>query len=210
MRSISHDKERLDAVWRDLDLVPPPALFEALRARYAEPHRAYHTAQHIDECLAQFDRARDRCQRPAEVELAIWFHDAIYDTREGGNEERSAEWAVRELDAAGASRTVSDSVQSLILATRHDAVPTGHDAQLLIDIDLSILGASRDRFLEYETQIRSEYAWVPDEVFRHERAKLLRRFLSRPSIYATDLFRDMLEENARRNLAFSLERLASG
>ena len=199
--------ERFERVWRELDLVPPATLFDRLRAHYAEPHRAYHTARHIDECLAQLDLVRGLCERPAEVELALWFHDAIYDTQAGDSELRSAEWAVAELRAAGASPAVSDSVRALILVTRHDAVPSGDDAQLLTDIDLAILGATRERFLEYEDQVRSEYAWVPGDIFRRERAKLLRRFLARPSIYTTRFFREMLEENARRNLAFSLERL---
>jgi predicted metal-dependent HD superfamily phosphohydrolase len=201
-------RERWDTVWRDLDLIPPPSLFDTLRAHYAEPHRAYHTAQHITECLTHLDLARAQCERPAEVELALWFHDAIYETRAHDSELRSADWAVRELSAAGASPSVSDSVRSLILVTRHDAVPAGNDARLVVDIDLSILGASRDRFLEYETQVRSEYSWVPEDVFRRERAKILERFLARPSIYATGFFRALLEENARQNLAFSIQRLA--
>jgi predicted metal-dependent HD superfamily phosphohydrolase len=200
--------ERLASVWGKLGLAWRPSLFDVLRERYAEPHRAYHTARHIDECLAHLDRIGDECGQPAEVEVALWFHDAIYDTRAHDNEQRSAEWAAGELAAAGAAPAVSDSVRSLVLATRHDGVPASSDARYLVDIDLSILGASRDRFLEYETQIRTEYAWVPDAVFRHERAKLLRRFLSQPPIYKTALFRELLEENAQSNLAFSLELLA--
>ena len=200
---------RFAGLWRDLALATPPDLFEAIRARYAEPHRAYHTTRHIEECLAHLDKTRDRCRQPPLVELALWFHDAIYDTSKSDNEMRSAEWAVRELAAAGASPAICGTVRELILVTRHDAIPTSDDAQLVVDIDLSILGAPRDRFLEYEEQVRSEYAWVPLEVFRRERAKILRAFLSRPSIYTTPFFRSILEEPARENLAFSIERLTS-
>lgn len=202
------EPHRFEGVWRDLGLTPSPQLFTTLAERYAEPHRAYHTAQHIDECLAYVDLARTECERPAEIELALWFHDAIYDTRASDNERRSADWCTRELASAGAPATVAASVHALIMATRHDAVPAGHDEQLLTDIDLSILGASRERFDEYETQVRIEYEWVPAAVFRTERAKVLRHFLSRPAIYATPFFRDRLEANARRNLTASLEQLA--
>ena len=194
-------RDRFTSLWQSIGLAMPDGLFDALRQRYAEPHRAYHTAQHIDECLEQLDLARASCERPAEVELALWFHDAIYDTTSHDNELRSAEWAAKELTALP---EVAESVHALILLTRHDAVATTPDGRLLVDIDLSILGAPRERFLEYESQVRREYAWVPEEVFRRERAKILRRFLERPSIYATELFRERLESRARENLAASL------
>lgn len=186
---------------------PASDVFAALRDRYAEPHRAYHTARHIDECLMHLDLVREQCQRPAEIEIALWFHDAIYDPQATDNERRSAEWATRELESAGAAQNLSASIESLILITQHNAIPVAHDEQLLVDIDLSILGASRERFFEYEDQIRFEYSWVPDPIFRRERAKVLQHFLSRPSIYSTGSFREKLEVDARRNLAESIGRL---
>ena len=197
-------RERFETVWLELGLVAPADLFDALRARYAEPHRAYHTAQHIEECLASLDLVRAQCDSAPAVELALWFHDAIYDTREPDNEQRSADWAAQQLEAAGAPQVVIATVRELILTTRHAAIPAGGDAQTLTDIDLAILGASSERFLEYEAQVRREYSWVPDLVFRRERARLLRAFVSRASIYATPFFRETLEAAARRNLAASI------
>ena len=139
------------------------------------------------------------------VEVALWFHDAVCDTRSHRNELLSAEWAELELDT---NHSVAAQVRELILATKHDAIPSTPDAQLLADIDLSILGAPRERFLEYETQVRQEYEWVPDEVFRRERVKILQRFLDRPSIYSTAFFRERLEDAARENVADSICRLS--
>ncbi len=202
--------ERLASAWLDLGLATvADDLFEALRSSYAEPHRAYHTAQHIDDCLRHLDMIRARCERPAEIEIALWFHDAIYDPMSGDNELRSADWAARELERSFATEDTIASIRSLILITRHDAVSTAPAEQVLSDIDLSILGAEPERFAEYEAQVRKEYAWVPDAVFRHERARLLRRFLARPAIYATAFFREMLEEQARVNLAESIAQLAA-
>lgn len=202
-------EERYEQLWRELGLAVPEAAFDALVTSYAEPHRAYHTAQHIDECLAQLDRVRASCERPALVELALWFHDAVYDTHRTDNELRSAEWVTHELAAAGAPAANSDAVRALILVTCHNAAANDIDAQLVTDIDLSILGAPRERFIEYESQVRREYEWVPDGVFRRERGKLLRHFLQRPSIYATDFFRDALENAARENLTYSLDQLGA-
>ena len=93
------------------------------------------------------------------------------------------------------------------MATRHEAVPRGVDAEILVDVDLSILGASRERFDEYERQVREEYAWVPDFLYRRERGKILKDFLARPRIFSTALFRSRYEEQARSNIGRSLERL---
>jgi predicted metal-dependent HD superfamily phosphohydrolase len=197
-------EERWHAPWRGLGIAAPEGLLEELLGRYSEPHRAYHTLQHLDECFAALEPARHLAERLAEAELALWFHDAIYDPRAGDNEERSARWAEQALLAAGVASEISERVGALVLATRHDAVPEGRDARLLVDVDLAILGASEPRFAEYERQVRDEYAWVPDDAFRRGRARILRSFLERPSLYGTEWFSERLEARARENLRRSL------
>jgi predicted metal-dependent HD superfamily phosphohydrolase len=197
------------STWSDLRLPPPHHLFEDLLARYGEPHRAYHTAQHLEECRDHYTRAKTLAQDPGAVQLALWFHDAIYDTRSAVNEDESAAWAVRVLSDAGAPGPLQASVRSMILATKHAAAPESADAALTVDIDLSILGASPPRFEEYEAQVRREYAWVPEEVFRGARARILGEFLARPRIYSTDLFHGLLDAQARANLQHSLARLGT-
>lgn len=72
--------------------------------------------------------------------------------------------------------------------------------QVLVDIDLSILGASEERFAEYEQQIRSEYSFVPGWLFRRKRRSILKSFLGRNHIYSTPHFHSLLEIKARQNL----------
>jgi predicted metal-dependent HD superfamily phosphohydrolase len=181
-------------------------VFDALLARYAEPHRRYHTLQHLSECLAAFDAAADLAEHPAEVELALWFHDAIYDVRRSDNEECSARWAEVALRAADASDTIVARVSSLVRVTKHTALPASADERVLVDIDLAILGADEARFAEYEQQIRDEYAFVPDFLFRLKRRAILQAFLQRPRIYGTEHFHAALEQAARGNLQRSLDR----
>lgn len=183
--------------------------FRDLISRYAEPHRHYHTAQHISECLAKFDGegVQALCRHPDEVEIALWFHDAVYDTRAHDNEKQSVSWAVETLSKTGAPLDCQQRIEALIMATCHDALPATQDARALVDIDLSILGAGAARFDEYERQVRAEYAWVPEFMFRRTRKKILQQFLARPSIYSTDLFRQKLEQPARSNLERSLRAL---
>ncbi|MEL1263445.1 N-methyl-D-aspartate receptor NMDAR2C subunit [Pseudoxanthomonas putridarboris] len=177
------------------------ALFERLKAAYAEPQRHYHTLQHLQECLSAFDAARHLAAHPHEVEMALWFHDAIYEVKRHDNEERSADWAREALLAGGVDPDAAARVHALVMATRHTAVPVGRDERLLVDIDLSILGAERARFDEYERQIRKEYAYVPGFLFRRKRREILKGFLDRPAIYSTPHFHDALERRARANLA---------
>lgn len=184
--------------------------YAALVKRYAENHRHYHTAQHIGECFAHFDTARthgDLCEHEAEVELALWFHDAIYQPRAKDNEAQSADWAASVMRNAELSDMAQTRVHALIMATRHDATPVKRDEQVLVDIDLAILGADSARFDEYEAQVREEYAWVPGILFRGTRRKILEGFVSRPSIYTTPHFRDRLEKKARENLARAMANL---
>ncbi len=96
---------------------------------------------------------------------------------------------------------VAERVYELVMATRHTSVPAAGDAQLLVDIDLSILGADAQRFAQYEQQIRAEYAFVPEELFRTKRKEVLQSFAARPRIYGTDHFHAALEARARVNLA---------
>jgi predicted metal-dependent HD superfamily phosphohydrolase len=186
------------------------ALRDRLVANYAEPHRKYHTLQHLGECLNGFDHAREFAQHPGEVAIALWFHDAVYDLASHDNEVQSADWAVAELKQAGAAGDVCVRVHALIMATQHSALPQSQDECLLVDIDLSILGAASARFDEYEVQIRNEYASVPEADFQHRRRQILQGFLARDAIFATQWFHDKLEAQARDNLARSIATLAGG
>jgi predicted metal-dependent HD superfamily phosphohydrolase len=200
-------REQWMATWRGLGALAPAGVYEDLIARYTEPHRHYHTARHLEECFAELANVRAEAERPAEVELALWFHDAIYEPKRHDNEERSAEWARRVAVDAGLDASVADRVAALVMATRHNALPDGADARVLVDVDLAILGAAEERFDEYERGVRQEYAWVPAIVFRRERRKLLERILARPRIFQTRHLSETREQRARDNLARSLRQL---
>lgn len=198
--------ERWNALWQSLGVAAPVNWFERLKHSYSAPDRHYHNLQHLDECLTEWDAVRNRAQDPDAGELALWFHDAVYDSRASDNESRSADWADQCLAEAGLDRP---SVRNLILATRLHETHLDADAGWMVDVDLSILGREESRFWEYERQIRAEYAWVPAEVFAAKRAEVLRRFLKRERLYATPEFSSRFEAQARQNLTASLAQLSS-
>lgn len=201
-------RERWAGLWSDAKL-DGEALgwYERLVTLYSEKQRAYHTLDHISECLREFDAAKSETRDAIALELAIWFHDAIYKSRASDNEERSAGLAEECLAAAGASGDLVAAVAALVLDTKTH-VPSSHpDAALLIDIDLAILGQPEKRFDDYEQQIRKEYFWVPTMIFRPKRAAILRNFLNRPRIYNTATFYGKYERAARANIQRALGRL---
>lgn len=182
---------------------PQPVLAELLQS-YSEPQRHYHTLQHLGEAMGLLQPALGLAAHPGEVALALWFHDAVYETQAKDNEARSADWAVAVVRGQGLPAEVAGRVHGLIMATCHAAQPSGIDAQLLVDADLGILAADPLRFAEYEVQVRAEYEWVPLPLYRARRREVLLGFMQREAIYCTDWFGQRLEARARCNLAQAL------
>ena len=187
---------------------PGDAVFDDLMTRYREEHRHYHTAAHVEACVRHLCRFGALAENASEIELALWFHDAIYQTRSSDNEAASARWARRFVADAGGSDELGQAVEDHILATRHLEPLRRDSSAWVVDIDLGILGAPAAVYDRFEADIRSEYVWVPGPLFRRKRAEILRGFLERPSIYLTDLFRDELESRARENVGRAVEALA--
>ena len=192
-----------------MNVLPPP-LEADLRARYAEPHRRYHTVEHLEEALAAFERLRDLAADADAVELAVWFHDAVYDAAApaGENEARSAGLAVDELTALGMAPSSVAEVERLVLLTSgHEVADGDANGAVLADADLTILGADPGRYARYAADVRAEYAHVPDDAWRTGRAAVLDGFLRRPRIYRTDRAHAALDAQARANLTAELATL---
>jgi len=203
MRSETEDRWR--ALWDRVGAIGGPLpVYRDLVRRYTEPHRAYHTLDHIAHCLAEFEAARSRVGNPDAVEWALWYHDAVYDTHASDNEERSAELALQAAVRCSLPAEVATQAARHILASKHREPPPDPDTQMFVDVDLAILGQPWDRFSAYEDGIRREYRWVPSWLFRRKRAALLKGFLARPFIYCTRAFRERYEKRARENIARSL------
>jgi len=183
-------------------------IFDDLLTHYTCANRRYHDIRHIGFCLRQLDSVWGIAKQPDAIELAIWFHDVIYDSHRHDNEEQSALMADDAMSQLGVALPIAETVHSFILATRHNAPATDADAAMMIDIDLAILGQPAPVFDEYEAGVRFEYAWVPESTYRDGRSKILKAFLDRTRIYAVDHFYQSLESNARQNLARSLANFA--
>jgi len=195
------------ALMERLQLPPARATYDALMQAYTAPDRHYHNDQHIARCLAELDAAAPHIADPGPIELALWFHDAVYDSHSASNEADSAQWAADFLQSVQSNQALTETVTALILATRHQPGELSPDEAWIVDIDLSSLGTSPAQFDADNQAIRPEYAWVPLAVYREKRVAILQGFLDRPLLYATSFFQQKYEAQARINLAWACQLL---
>ncbi|MEZ6141409.1 MAG: hypothetical protein R3B84_12630 [Zavarzinella sp.] len=183
-------------------------VFDQLVAAYTGPTRYYHNLQHINEMLKIAGKLSSVANNLTAVQLAIWFHDSVYDPKSNENEQKSANLASEVLHRFGLDNELVMKVHQLILAT---ASPTmlviDPDVAVLLDADLAILGAEEARYRTYAAAIRQEYSWVPEADFAQGRLKILQQFLASPQIYRTAIMRELGEAPARTNLMWECEQL---
>ena len=204
-------------VWRDLARhegcpeVGAQAVQDELMRAYTEPHRHYHTIEHVALLLALMDEHGHAVVDRAAVALAILFHDVVYDPARHDNEQASADFASQRLASLGFPDQLVAKVKRYILATRHgDSAPTTDDADfaLLLDLDLSVLAATPAEYDAYAQAIRREYAHIPDKLYRLGRGRILEGFLARDQIYRTEQLHVLWDERARVNIAGEIAGLA--
>lgn len=199
--------KRWQLLWPVLTADVISSTFCLIESHYREKHRAYHTLEHIQACLSHLDCQDVNPDKRRELELAIWFHDVIYSPYKSNNEALSAELAVATLPRLSEKKETISRVSDLILLTKHPSIPETAQEQLMLDIDLSILGSDPQLYSQYEDWIRQEYQWVPGVVYRKRRIKLLQQFMSQPTIYHTEVFQDKREKQARRNIKWAIAQL---
>jgi predicted metal-dependent HD superfamily phosphohydrolase len=181
-----------------------------IEVQYAHPSRCYHNLSHIHSLLRHADELRPHIAHEQMVELAIWFHDVIYDTNARDNERRSARWARQAMESMRLESGLVSAVEHCILATqKHEMgrfdVP---DLPLFLDLDLAILGAPEEIYRQYSHAVRQEYDWVLEPAYRFGRRRVLNGFLQRPRVFFTTVMADRFEGQARRNMEQELIALA--
>jgi predicted metal-dependent HD superfamily phosphohydrolase len=204
----SENMPPLNVQWHELlrtwcvDRIKSDRTFAEISAAHAGPGRFYHTLDHVQAVLGTVEDLASCTKNINAVKLAGWLHDVIYDSNASDNEERSAEYAEQLCKELAIPE--GPQVAAIIRMTRTHDAGEDVDAKVLLDADLSILGADQSEYQAYGENIRREYAWVPEPEYRSGRRQVLERFLARPRIYH---FLSHLEEQARRNLAAEIGRL---
>ncbi len=194
--------KQIDRLWQDIV------------TRYGEPQRAYHTLNHIEQLLVQFENIKHHLAKPHIIALALYYHDVIYDPTRFDNELKSAEFAI---DALGPYLSTKQcrQIHALIMMTANHQLDTlvdsdkYNDAAYLLDMDLSMLGAPWPTYKQYAKAIRKEYTHVADDSYRDGRTAVLQGLLVHPKLYLTDHYYNQLETQARANIKRELTLLAA-
>lgn len=215
LQATESDLQFLTAGWRALtgacgDGETADRWLAELTRLYSGPDRHYHNLRHVAEMLRLLGQFHADAADYSAVRLAAWFHDAVYDTRKGTNEDESAALAGQALDELRIPAETISLTRRLILATKgHEAEGGPPDLGLFLDADLAILGAPEDTYAAYNEAIRREYAWVPEEAYREGRLKVLTNFLRRGRLFYTERMAARFEARARRNLSNEIKGLSA-
>lgn len=185
-----------------------PALALDLLARYREPSRGYHDVDHLEQVLTAVTALRAEAADVEAVQLAAWFHDAVYDVHCQDNEEQSARLAEGTLTTAGLDPALVAEVSRLVRLTEsHAPEPDDANGAVLCDADLAVLASDPAGYAAYVVKIRTEYAHLDDAGFASGRAAVLRRLLGLPRLFHTRAGHKRWEESARANLTAELAAL---
>ncbi len=181
--------------------------FDELSKLYSSPKRYYHDITHITNLLKLWENNKNKLGDEEIVYLVIWFHDAIYDSWKSDNEELSAEMAKEFLIKINYPIYKIDKIGQYILATKTHESNGDSDLDFFLDFDLSILGADETIYDIYAQQIRDEFSFYPNFLYNRGRRKVLNAILEKKSIYKTDEFKALLENQARLNIQRELDSL---
>lgn len=182
-------------------------VFQKLVDRYSEKHRHYHNLNHVDDCLKHLDEIADSINDIKTVEVALWFHDIIYDPKRNDNEKMSSEYAKAFLESVNMASDTITQIEHLVALTKHPSFPATNDEKYVIDLDLAILAANQEHYDRYELCIRKEYQFVPSLLYKRGRKKILMSFAKSDRIYWTDYFYKKYENQARANIKRAIANL---
>ncbi len=202
-KQIDLDRPRFIDLWKGqsvhFDEDHCNAVFNQLSDLYQGEDRFYHGTEHIRQCLEKLDEAVEECGSHPEVELATWFHDAVYHAGSPDNERKSAEWFKDRSNTHLYENTI-DCVSNLITITEHRNQPQTDLEKLMVDVDLSSFSLPFEQFLRDGSNVRKEFKKYSDEKFVAGQRNFLNSLIGRSSIFSTDYFHRHYEKRARDNI----------
>src|SRR5690606_10645286 len=178
-----------------------------INVAYSGPKRHHHNLQHLEFMFYEFDLVEDQVNDKISFQLAIFYHDLVYNVKKKDNEEKSADLAFEQLLEMGYPAEKCNFVKSMIQATKRHEISANQDINLLLDIDMAVLGMDWVSYFKYTQHIRKEYKIYPEFIYRKGRREILNHFLEMDHLFKTKFYRDKFEEQARKNIAQELDLL---
>ncbi len=180
--------------------------WHVLATSYGRRNRYYHNLSHIDALVQLLEPLRKQITDYTTVLLAVFYHDAVYNTLRQDNEAKSAALAAAHLRQLNVPQSNADTCCNYILATRLHELHADNDCNLFMDADLAVLGAAPVVYEQYAACIRKEYKWYPDIVYNKGRKQVLNNLLQQARLYKTSVFADRFEAQARLNIKAELSK----
>jgi len=182
--------------------------FDEIMAAHSQAHRRYHGVGHLEALFALLDEYALSVAEPLPLHFAVWWHDVVYEPKASDNEGRSAALARARLTEMGAAQDLIEPLDLLILATRnHWEGPTMGDGDYFLDADIAILGAPPSLYDQYAEDVRAEYSFAPEPMFRAGRSQFLSKAIERQPLFRRPEFEAAYGAAARENMRRELVRL---
>ncbi len=196
LSTLGADNSRIAKLWGEIN------------TRYQARGRHYHNLSHLDNLSNELTSIKGNIAGWPTIVFSIGYHDIIYNTMKRDNEEKSADLAFERLTELGLPFAQKEKCKQQILFTKGHQIAEDADTNYFTDADLAILGSDHFAYLQYANQIRKEYKYYPDILYKPGRRKVLEHFLQMNSIFKTECFREKYEKNARENMEMELQSLS--
>ena len=194
--NLNAEKSLIDKLWSELN------------SNYSKSNRHYHNLDHLDNVIEQLLPIRNKIENWQILIFSVAYHDIIYNSLKKDNEEKSAALADERLTQLNFPSPLKEKCKQQIIATKHHQFNEDADTNYFTDADLSILGADSDAYTTYTKQIRKEYVYFPDLLYKPGRRKVLEHFLEMKNIFKTKYFQDKFEARAKINISRELKTLS--
>ncbi len=195
LSKIKTDKILIEKLWKEIN------------TRYNKRNRYYHNITHLDNLIKELTIIKDKINDWQTIVFSVAYHDIVYNILKMDNEEKSGDLAFKRLTLLELPEYKKDNCRKQILATKGHHKSSDSDTNLFTDADLSILGSEYIYYKAYTEQIRKEYQFYPDLLYKPGRKKVLKHFLEMKAIYKSPYFAEKYEQRARENIILELEEL---
>ena len=176
-----------------------------IEKNYSSKSRHYHNLEHLENMFTELNNVESKINDLDTLLFSVYYHDIIYKSTKKDNELQSA--LIFEKRISKTSFVKLSECMAQVEATKEHKLSNDNDTNLLLDIDLSILGKSTNEYRKYCDNIRKEYHIYPDFMYKKGRKKVLKSLLELDSIYKTDFFKQKFENQAKENLRQELNQL---
>lgn len=178
--------------------------------QYSLNNNAYHNFVHITNMLCELNNISFCINEYEKLILvtAILYHDIVYFPGACDNEDLSVEFFKKSEMAGGDD--FNSVVSNLIMATKCHNKGVDKLSDIIIDLDMMILGQQLKDYNLYSKQIRIEYKYVEDDIFFPARLLFLKK-LNCENYFSSfnDSVNNVLNMNMKNNINYEIAYIES-